>query len=109
VDSNGRWWDETYALCRSAPIVHLKSSAKFDGEQNGSQDRQLLGFIQNNPPPQPRSFSSYKDYEMALVRWKEAMEAALRNAEIMLPTPQGRYHYRPPFNPQCASSTHSSS
>jgi hypothetical protein len=81
-------------------MVHLKSSTKSEGTQNTSKERQLLAFIQSNPKPFPQDFESYKEYEMALVRWKEVMEGAIRSAEIVLPTPQGRYHYRPTFNPQ---------
>jgi len=100
VDGNGRWWDESYSLCRVAPVVHSKVHVSSDGEASQpTQDRQLLSVVQSNAIPQPHEFGSYREYEMALIRWKEVMESALHSAEILLPSPQGRFHYRPPFNP----------
>lgn len=104
VDSNGRWWDETYTLCRNAPIVPSSSPpTRAEGSELSVQDPQLLAFIQSNPKPHPNAFSTYTDYEAALIKWKDTLEEAIHRSEIVLPTPQGRFYYRPAFNPQSAS------
>lgn len=104
VDANGRWWDESYSLCRSAPVTVATIENNADGgAQPPTEDCQLLSVIQNNPKPLPQEFGSYVEYEMALVHWKDTMESALHSAEIMLPSPQGRCHYRPAFNPNRTS------
>lgn len=104
VDSNGRWWDETYTLCRNAPIVPSSSPpARSDGSELSVQDPQLLAFVQSIPKPQPSAFATYTEYESALIKWKDSMEEAIHRAEIVLPAPQGRFYYRPSFNPQSAS------
>jgi len=99
ADANGRWWDASYTLGRSAPMVHLATPFRPDEDHTSPKERQLLAFVQSNPKPQPRDFSSYRDYETAIVRWKEITESAIRSADIELPSPQGRFHYRPVFNP----------
>lgn len=83
-------------------MVHLATPFRPDEDHTGPKERQLLAFIQSNPKPQPHDFSCYRDYETAIVRWKEIIESAIRSADIELPSPQGRFHYRPVFNPHCA-------
>ena len=106
VDSNGRWWDETYTLCRNAPIVPSTSPpARSEDSELPAQDPQLLAVIQSNPKPQPSAFSTYTDYESALIKWKDTLEDAIHRADIALPSPQGRFYYRPAFNPQSTFSS----
>lgn len=99
VDANGRWWDETYVLCKAPPYAKVRASQKLDADVTRSSDRQLLAILDTNPQPTPQEFDSYQEYELALLHWKEAIDAALLSAEVILPTPLGRYHYRPPFQP----------
>ena len=109
VDSNGRWWDETYRLCKTAPIVSHKALGKAEADGKPGQDRQLLAVVQSNPRPNPHDFQNYQEYELALIKWKEIIDSALLSAEILLPAPQGRTFYRPPFHPhstlQCPINT----
>lgn len=110
LDANGRWWDETYTLCRNAPVVPPPAATGTPEAQEAqpqTQDTQLLALIQSNPKPQPSAFASYKDYEAALIKWKDTLEDAILRAEILLPSPQGRFYYRPAFNPHRTSPSRS--
>lgn len=99
LDAHGRWWDETYTLCKVPPFVHLHPSQREEEEEETDQKLQLLAFVQSHPRPLPAEFSSYGEYETALLDWKDLLENAILSAEIILPTPLGRYHYRPVFHP----------
>lgn len=47
--------------------------------------------------PRPGDFKTYLEYESALIKWKDTIDQAIVSAQIVLPTPQGRHFYRPPF------------
>lgn len=88
IDQDGSLYDKNY---------FLTSADAKDKENPFVPEAMALKGI-----PDPANYLSYPDYEQALLEWKSSAEEALGN--VLLPTPLGRYLFRPRLGRSARSS-----